>query len=127
MSGLLLDTHVLLWALTDPGRLGEQTIEALSRETCHVSAASTWEIAIKASLGKLAAPDDLADQILAAGFVELPVVMRHTTAAPAVELPQKDPFDRLLVAQAAAEAMTFVTADTLILGAGLDGVLDARL
>jgi PIN domain nuclease of toxin-antitoxin system len=127
MTALLLDTHVLLWALDGNQRLGPAARErVLATETMtYVSAASTWELQIKHSLGKVDLPSDLLSQIEASGFTELPVRHRHTEALGSVSLPHRDPFDRLLVAQARVEGLTFLTADRLILGAELPGVVDA--
>jgi PIN domain nuclease of toxin-antitoxin system len=110
---VLLDTHVFLWVVADDGRLRPSARGLLEEaERIHVSAASIWEIAIKAALGKIDAdPRELIDAIEASGFEELPVSARH--AAGVRELPphHADPFDRLLVAQAMAEPMRLVTAD----------------
>src|SRR5215207_5198117 len=109
MSGLLLDTHVLLWLLDDNPRLGIDARERITAGAAvYVSAASTWELAIKAAIGKLTLPDDLDDAI-------------DLTA-----LPHKDPFDALLVAQAKVERLTLLTADEKLLLA-LPEAVDARL
>jgi PIN domain nuclease of toxin-antitoxin system len=116
---LLLDTHLLLWALAEPDRLDDvtrSTIEDPGNEV-RFSAASVWEIAIKAGLGR---PDFVVDpqQILRAaldtGFTELPV--RSDAAMLVAKLPpyHRDPFDRLLIAQAMSEPMHFYTADPLL-------------
>jgi PIN domain nuclease of toxin-antitoxin system len=116
---LLLDTHLLLWALAEPERLDAAARAALEDPGNEVlfSAASLWEIAIKAGLGR---PDFAFDprQILCAamdtGFVELPV---HAAAAILVtKLPphHRDPFDRLLIAQAMSEPVRFYTADPVL-------------
>ncbi|MFC7739301.1 type II toxin-antitoxin system VapC family toxin [Roseomonas sp. GCM10028921] len=113
---LLLDTHVLLWALTEPERLGAEAralIEDPDNEVLF-SAASIWEIAIKAGLGRpdfAFRPDEVARGAAEAGFVELTV--RAGAAAKVVDLPphHRDPFDRLLVAQAMAGPMRLLTAD----------------
>jgi PIN domain nuclease of toxin-antitoxin system len=114
---LLLDTHVFLWWLQDSPRLSEHARDQLAAATSAVlvSAVSIWEIAIKASIGKLTMePEDLArlgDLIALCGFTELPVTAQH--AAKVVTLPHhhSDPFDRLLIAQARVEDLTIVTAD----------------
>ncbi len=121
---LLLDTHVFLWAVTANRSLKSSAREFLSKaDAVYVSAASIWEIAIKAKLGKIEAdPASLADAIEVSGFQELPVSARH--AAAVAKLPQhhKDPFDRLLLAQAFFEPLRFVTVDgTLaVYGGGID-------
>lgn len=128
---MLLDTHVLLWILTDDTALGQRTRTLLSSSTAvHVSAASTWEIAIKADLGKLEVPDDLLGRVAAAGLQLLPVTYEHAWATRDVSgLPHRDPFDRLLVAQARLERLPLLTADRALLGADLApdvAVVDAR-
>ena len=116
---LLLDTHVLLWALGDPGRL-ERTLRDIVEDPAHdvlFSAASIWEIAIKAALGRAdfsVRPEAVVRAAHGTGFIELPV---HAEAAARVaDLPplHRDPFDRLLVAQAMAEPAWLYTADPLL-------------
>jgi PIN domain nuclease of toxin-antitoxin system len=110
----LLDTHALIWALTTPERLREPMRTALADPATEVSvsAASTWEIAIKASLGKLPPPPaDLADVLTRLGFRPLSVTVEDALAVQALPFHHRDPFDRLLVAQALRHGLTFVTAD----------------
>jgi PIN domain nuclease of toxin-antitoxin system len=113
---LLLDTHILLWALDEPARLDWKIRDLLEDPTNEVlfSAASIWEIAIKVRLGRAdfpIRPEGIAESALATGFIELPV--NAATAARVADLPlhHRDPFDRLLVAQAMAEPARFYTAD----------------
>jgi PIN domain nuclease of toxin-antitoxin system len=110
---LLLDTHIFLWVVSDSVKLGPEARRFLeSADEVFVSAASIWEIAIKARLGKTdAEPDCMADAIEACGFVELPVLARHAVKVSSLPLIHRDPFDRLLVAQAMVEPMRLVTAD----------------
>lgn len=110
---LLLDTHVFLWAVTANRRLKPAARDYLSRaDVVFVSAASIWEIAIKARLGKIEAdPDHLADAIDDSGFRELPVSARHAAAVAKLPLHHTDPFDRLLLAQSLLEPLRLVTAD----------------
>lgn len=113
---LLLDTHVLLWALSEPTRIApaaRRAIESRSN-TVHVSAASAWEMEIKRALGKLRTPDDLDGELRATGFVELPVRVAHVSALRKLPKLHRDPFDRLLVAQAIAEGLTLVTRDEVV-------------
>lgn len=116
---LLLDTHLLLWALAMPERLDAVTRAALEEPDNEVlfSAASLWEIAIKAGLGRVDfafEPQQILQAALDTGFVELPV--RSAAAVLVARLPphHRDPFDRLLVAQAIAEPVRFYTADPLL-------------
>jgi PIN domain nuclease of toxin-antitoxin system len=113
---LLLDTHVFLWAVAGSPSLklpARRLIE--SAEQVFVSAASIWEIAIKARLGKIAADAaELAAAIPASGFAELPVSAVHAAAVAQLALHHADPFDRLLVAQALAEPLRLLTADAAL-------------
>ena len=112
-SRLLLDTHVLLWWLAGSEQLSRRTRDAIAAaDAVYVSAASAWELAIKASLGKLRAPDDLEFQLRASRFTELPITVSHALAAAQLARHHSDLFDRMLVAQAAAESLTLLTADS---------------
>lgn len=114
---LSLDTHVLLWSLSAPERLSQaarNAIEDLSN-LVFVSAAVTWEIAMKVGLGKLRAPSDLVTQLAAANFQELPITIAHTLAIKQLPNLHRDPFDRIMLAQAKAAGLTFVTADPQVL------------
>jgi PIN domain nuclease of toxin-antitoxin system len=117
----LLDTHALLWWLFDDPRLGPAAREAMEdpANVVFVSAASVWEIAIKRALGKVSAPDDLSEQVEDAGFEPLPVGFDHAERVGALPLRHRDPFDRLLVAQALVEGATIVTVDRLIRAYGV--------
>ncbi len=115
----LVDTHVFLWLLAEPERLGEGLgpLQDPGNEVL-LSAASSWEIAIKAQLGRLDLPDDprryVPDRMRSIGADPLPV--EHSHALAVFELPplHRDPFDRLLVAQARALRLRIVTADAQI-------------
>ena len=113
---VLLDTHVLLWALAEPEKLPKSARALLEDPDTEMlfSAASIWEIAIKASIGRLALeikPGAIAKAAVDSGMAELPV--RSSAAATVAELPvhHRDPFDRLLIAQAIAEPAKFCTVD----------------
>lgn len=110
---LLVDSHVVLWTLTDAQRIppAPRTEIADLRNTVYVSAASLCEIAIKRNIGKLTAPDDLLARVASRGFDELSVTGQHGWVAGALPLHHRDPFDRLLVAQAQIERLVLVTAD----------------
>jgi PIN domain nuclease of toxin-antitoxin system len=114
---LLLDTHLYLWAVAGSPRLkpaARRLIE--SAERVYVSAASIWEIAIKAGIGKIEAdPQALVAAIGASGFFELPVRADHAAAVARLALHHGDPFDCLLVAQAITEPLRLLTADAALL------------
>lgn len=124
---ILLDTHVLLWVLTDNPRLGQRTRTRIETSAAvHFSAVSIAEIAIKSMVGKIRTPDGLDRLILESGLVELSVTARHATALREFpELARHDLFDRLLVAQAASDGFGFVTADSRLLELGRDFIVDA--
>lgn len=112
----MLDTHVLIWALEDSPRLSTAARDLLhDAENEHwVSAASVWEIAIKAAIRKLTLSRPLREiekSIHAAGFRVLDVTIRHAAAVHDVELAHSDPFDRLLLAQCEIETLRLLTAD----------------
>lgn len=112
---LLLDTHVALWAITGDATLGEEFLDRLRHDPdIFLSPVSLWEITIKQAAGKLAGPADLAEQIRHMGFRELPVTHVHAIAAGRLPLHHRDPFDRMLVAQAATEGLTLVSRDESI-------------
>lgn len=113
MSGFLVDTHALLWWLTDDPRLPSAARAALADPESDplVSSASVWQIAVKRSLGKLSAPDDLPDRIVKQGFRWLPVTAAHAWQVRDLPLHHRDPFDRLLVAQALSEHLPVLTGD----------------
>jgi PIN domain nuclease of toxin-antitoxin system len=112
---LLLDTHVVLWWLTDDPTLSEDVKTMLDHEPdIYVSPATIWEVTIKRAIGKLRAPTDLPEQIRDSGFRELPIMARHAIAAGRLPPVHRDPFDRMLVAQAQCEALTLVTRDAEI-------------
>lgn len=113
---LLLDTHALLWALADDERLSAPARGALidGHNRVLVSAVSGWEITIKKGLGKLRAPDDLPEQLVARRFAPLDVTFAHGLAVGELPDHHADPFDRLLIAQARTEGLTLVTRDERI-------------
>lgn len=114
---LSLDTHVLLWTLSAPERLSAAARSAIEdpANIVFVSAAVAWEIEIKAALGKLRAPSDLLNQLAAANFQELPITIAHALAIKQLPNLHRDPFDRIMLAQAKAAGLTFVTADPEVL------------
>lgn len=111
---LLLDTHALLWSLGSPDRLPTRVAKALRdpSNSVYVSAASAWEIAIKAALGKLKGDvDEIIGAIAEVGFDELPVTLAHARRVRKLPAHHRDPFDRMLVAQALEEGLALVTHD----------------
>ena len=122
MSRLLVDTHALLWWLADDPSLSPAAREAIADPTNDplVSAASVWEIAIKRSLGKLTAPDDLPDRVADKGFAWLPISAQHAWRVRDLPKHHGDPFDRTLVAQAVIERLPFVTTDARFAEYGVD-------
>lgn len=126
-DGLLLDTHVLIWAMARNPRLGELAARRIQESPrVFFSAASIWEIRIKEAGGKLRPVPGQVEDLINAGYVELPVTARHADTINTVDLPHGDPCDRLLLAQARAEGLAFVTADRVILASGQAGLVDAR-
>lgn len=117
---LLLDTHIVLWAAADDGDLPGRRAVALVDDptnTLVFSAATIWEIAIKTGLGRAdfaIDPQLLRRSLLANGYEELPVTGAHAAAVAGLPRHHKDPFDRLLVAQAIVEDLTLVTVDSEI-------------
>ncbi|HET9516339.1 MAG TPA: type II toxin-antitoxin system VapC family toxin [Actinoplanes sp.] len=112
---LLLDTHVALWAIAGDANLDAALLDRLRHDPdIFLSPVSLWEITIKQAAGKLAGPPDLAEQVRDMGFRALPVTHDHAIAAGRLPPHHRDPFDRMLVAQAAGEAMTLATRDASI-------------
>ena len=116
---LLLDTHILLWAAGGSPRLSAKAKQLIEDETNSLtfSTASIWEIVIKHMLGRSdfrADPAQLRSRLLANGYAETPVTSPHALAVVALPPIHKDPFDRMLVAQAIVERSTLVTADDTV-------------
>lgn len=110
---LLLDTHAALWWLSDDERLGEASAELIVDASNQVllSAAVVWEVAIKRSLGKLDAPSDFAATLVGGGAQALSVTIHHAEGAGGLAWHHRDPFDRLLIAQATIEQAVVVSND----------------
>jgi PIN domain nuclease of toxin-antitoxin system len=113
---ILLDTHFLLWWLADDPALGERAhhIIASPENLVIYSAASIWEIRIKQQIGKLELPDDFVDSLAAQAFVPLAITTAHAHAIKDLPLHHRDPFDRILIAQAKLERLTLLTRDEQI-------------
>jgi len=116
MKRLLLDTHTLLWWLADDPRLGEKARALIADATnqVFVSAASAWEISTKTALGKLDAPSDLDNVVEEEGFDKLSISFFHGQRAGSLPSIHRDPFDRMLIAQAQTEGLDIITADETI-------------
>jgi PIN domain nuclease of toxin-antitoxin system len=111
-SRLLLDTHVFLWWRADSRQLGRAARTAIAEaDLVCVSAASAWEAAIKAALGRLRLPASIESGVIDSGFQRLPISFAHAEAAAALPPHHADPFDRMLVAQARSEGLTLVSHD----------------
>jgi PIN domain nuclease of toxin-antitoxin system len=120
---LLVDTNVVVWLLLgDRARVSEPARLALEdeRNRVAVSAATVWEIAIKRSLGKLTIEDRWTRALTNLGFDALPVTSIHAEAVERLPWHHRDPFDRLLIAQASTEGLEFVTADARLSAYGVD-------
>lgn len=113
---LLLDSHILYWALTSPGKLtdGEKQVLENSLNDVLVSPASLWELQIKAGKGKLKLPRQFSEAIISTGFSALDITMAHANAIASLPNLHNDPFDRILVAQAKSESLTLVTRDDIL-------------
>jgi PIN domain nuclease of toxin-antitoxin system len=110
---LLLDTHALIWAATDPERLSERAAAAISDpdNDVYVSAVSGWEVAIKRARGRLRFPDVDRRLLAAMQLSELPVTLAHASEVGGLPGHHRDPFDRMLVAQARSDQLTIVSQD----------------
>ena len=113
---ILLDTHVLIWALENNTELSDGARNSITRASnmVFVSSISIWEIAIKKNLGKLETPDNLQEEIELHRFTPLQIIFHHAGLAGKLPDIHRDPFDRMLIAQAIIEKLTLVTRDKII-------------
>jgi PIN domain nuclease of toxin-antitoxin system len=112
VTRLLLDTQMALWALAGHRRLPRAARRLIDAHEVLVSAASIWEIAIKASIGKIEAdPAEVREALAPSGFDELPVTGEHAARVATLPAHHRDPFDRLLVAQSLIEGLVLLTSD----------------
>ena len=124
---LLIDSHVALWWLAGDESIGPVCAAQMqSADEVRFSAVTPWELGIKRSLGKLAYPDGLVTALSEAGFSELPISAAHADRAPDLPLHHRDPFDRMLVAQAQLESLVLVSADRSLRPYDVE-IIDARL
>ena len=128
---VLVDTHVWLWSLADPGRLapGARSLIASSRNVVYLSAASAWELAIKSALGKIELPEPVATYVptrmARQGIAPLPITHAHALRVSTLPAHHRDPFDRLLVAQALVERLPIITADPVFERYGVEVIATA--
>ena len=114
---ILLDTRVFVWWLMEEPRLKKCVLDRIgdANSVVYISAISIWEILIKSNLGKIKMPTrGLEEQIRNNGFSALPISVSHALAAGALPMHHRDPFDRMLIAQAQVERLTLITSDTRI-------------
>jgi PIN domain nuclease of toxin-antitoxin system len=114
---LLLDTHILIWWLATDSKLSSTEINIITDpdNIIFVSAATSWEIAVKKMIGKLDAPDDLPTALTANDFLELPITIKHTQYLYQLPPHHNDPFDRIMIAQAISDSLVFLTRDSKVL------------
>lgn len=117
---ILLDTHVLLWAVLDDPRLSIAQRQAIDAGEIYLSAASVWEIGIKRALGKLEVPDEIFRIAQDAGCRPLPISWVHAETAAALPPHHSDPFDRMLIAQARCEGLNLLSTDMRIAAYDVD-------
>lgn len=116
MQRVLLDTHILIWWLRNASEIGKKSRDLISnrQNQVFVSAVSLWEIQIKRDLGKLTAPDGLLEIVEDEGFIILDITGQHAEQIGNLPDHHRDPFDRMLVAQAQVEGLTILTSDKQI-------------
>lgn len=126
----LLDTHALLWLADDPGRLPGRVVEICENDgnELFVSIATFWELAIKMSLGKIELTDDGLERLAAwcedNSITMLPIALAHCTRVRALEFVHRDPFDRLLIAQALTEELALISVDGHFAAYGVSAIWD---
>jgi PIN domain nuclease of toxin-antitoxin system len=125
VSSILLDTHSMVWLIGKSSDIGSSARrDIINAPAVFVSIVSVWELAIKHSLGKFKnSPDEIIEGARVAGIIIAPMSLSAISELASVDIKQKDPFDRMIVAQAKAENMKLYTADKLILE-GFDGAVD---
>ena len=122
---LLLDTHVLLWWLNLSKQLSNAARELVANpeNVIFVSAASIWEVRIKESLGKVSVPNNFTETLTEESFEKLPITFQHADAVRELKSHHRDPFDRMLIAQAVVEGLTLVSHDRIIAKYNIDHIL----
>ena len=116
MAGYLLDTHVLLWWLSEPSQLSAEARNAIAKgsHAVYVSSAAAWEVAIKKALGRLEFPGNLAEVLEKDHIEVLTITLPHALAVADLPLHHQDPFDRMQIAQARLENLVLITRDPQI-------------
>jgi PIN domain nuclease of toxin-antitoxin system len=114
-SRLLLDSHIVLWSLSGEGLSARARDLMGTADSLYCSAASVWELTLKARAGKLELPKGWLDAVVASGIELMDITPEHALAVAVVDLPHGDPFDRLLLAQAMTEQVGLLTADKTLL------------
>ena len=117
---VLLDTHILLWAVLDDPRLSAAQLDAVGVGELYLSAASVWEVGIKRALGKLDVPEEIFNIAVDAGCRPLPISWTHAETAAGLPPHHADPFDRMLIAQARCEGLTLISSDDRMSAYGID-------
>ena len=117
---VLLDTHILLWAVLGDPRLSPTQLEAVATGELYLSAASVWEIGIKREIGKLDVPEEIFSIAVDAGCRPLPISWAHAEKAARLPPHHADPFDRVLIAQARCERLKLITSDARIMAYDVD-------
>jgi PIN domain nuclease of toxin-antitoxin system len=128
MNNFLLDSHIFLWLLQEPHKIGKETTKHLTSgdSSIYISAATIWELGLKHQKGKLKFnPDQLLEAVHVTGIKLLPIAIQHITTTYKLNIIHKDPFDCLLLAQAKYESIVLLTADQAILRLNLPYVVDA--
>lgn len=123
---MLLDTHAFLWWCADSSDLSKAARKAIAERPCLLSIASIWEMAIKLSTGKLKLDSDfhryVTQQMHVNGFTEMPIAFRHAVRCATLPWVHRDPFDRMLAAQALDEQIPIVSRDPVFNGYGIDRI-----
>lgn len=116
MKKYILDTHVLLWWLGTPNKLSEKAIRIISEENIEIflSTASLWEIEIKREIGKLKVPKNFIEETTNQAILELPILGSHVKKLSTLPKHHKDPFDRMIIAQALEEDLVIISSDPAI-------------
>ncbi len=117
---LLLDSHIVLWWLSDDKRLSRKAHWLIERaDEVFVSAATTWELVVKASLGKLRMPEGFLEVVEEQGFTHLPITPLHALAVRSLPWHHRDPFDRILLAQATVQGLGLVSGNEALAPYGI--------